>query len=146
MQKSFREVIEHLTETNLTLRRKLETAEATIPVINTQIRQIAALGLASGLVFTGDVIQTVPYLPDSGISDSAQCFQAVLIIPEGIGAAVWDVCEYAQQQRLPEGTEPEVANRFVPFDSCTNLLKALLVSQAHDLLQQLMSAIPMRLH
>jgi hypothetical protein len=122
-------------------RQQLEQAETYVPALNAQLEQLGVIDLANDITLLGGVIHERPYAAGSGRDDSAQFSQAVLLAPEGIGAAVWDMEEYVENQKSPSGNEEQARLKFVPFDECSSAVKALLLPQVRPLLERLFALI-----
>jgi hypothetical protein len=138
---SFSELAERLKLTNLQLRRQLEVAEALLPPIHQQVLQLDQLGLTGDIVILGNVLYQHEYPPASGRSETAQLYQAALLIPGGIGVANWDTEMYLSQRQSPEGLEADAIVRFEPLETCTIGIKALLLQEVHYLLEQLVCRV-----
>jgi hypothetical protein len=135
--------IERMKEFNLQLRRQVELAEALLPAINQQIQHFAALGL-SHTVILGKILHQRSYTPGLGPTDSGQVYQAAIMVPGGLGIVRWDSEQHAALLDFPDGPESEASIHFVPLDECEAGIKALLVSEARNLLDQLVRQLPRR--
>jgi hypothetical protein len=96
-----------------TIRSGLEEAEATIPSINDQLSQLAMLGITSHQV-EGPSIYARPAGLTNDNSDEVCVFQAVLLIPGGIGAAAWNAEEYNEHLLCSFGEQVDLRGRFLP--------------------------------
>jgi hypothetical protein len=130
-----------LHEFNVFIRRLLEEAELRIPRINQIIEQVAIVGLAADLVLMGGVVAQLPYAASHGPHDSGQVLQAVLVVPGGIGVAIWDSEELIQFRNLPEPPAHQIRARFVRFDDMLAAEKALIMLHAGPLLLRLCSVV-----
>ena len=129
--------IDKLTRLNLSIRQQLEEAELRIPEINAQIRAVTALGSHDQLTIEGDIVLQTPYLPNLGLNDSCQIYQAVLVASDGIGVAIIDMEDFLERQRNPD-SDIALSARFQAFDECSSFVKAALLPQVDPLLERLL--------
>jgi hypothetical protein len=73
-----------------TIRSGLESAERTIPAINEHLADLATLGITD-FQMEGPTIYCRPAGVSSLHDDEFVIFQAALIMPGGIGAAIWGI-------------------------------------------------------
>ena len=120
-----------------TIRSGLESAEWTIPAINEYLADLATLGITDFQI-EGPTI----YCPPAGVSslhdDEFVIFQAVLVMPGGIGAALWGSTEYHEHIGRPYGEPVDLAPRFAPYDKCPPLVRAMLIAHTGRMLENLM--------
>jgi hypothetical protein len=137
--------LEKLEKLNFYVRTQMDVAECYIPAINKQIKNISELEFTPAKALLGSIILDREY--DRGPQDSGQYIQAALLIPDGIGACVWDSEDYVETHTgMPEIDYPLAKNLFVPFDDCELAVKGLLLSQAERLLDQLMGTLGVERH
>ena len=143
MTDDWRPKLDALTQLNLSVRRELEEAEHYVPAINRQVQSLLPIGIPEQLAVEGNIVLELPYLPDQGLSDSCQVYQAVLLVPEGIGAAVYDLEEFLERRRsLDSNSSPR--SRFLPFDECNGYIMSALLPQVGSLLDQLLTMLGRR--
>jgi hypothetical protein len=133
--------IKALSQLNLTFRQQLEQAELHVPRINEQIAALAVLGGHDQLAIEGDVVLQLPYLPNLGPNDSCQIYQAILLVPEGIGVVILDLEDYRFRRENPQAEEVSLSARFQGFDLCSSFLKAALLPQVESLVSRLLLSL-----
>lgn len=116
-----------------TIRSGLIQAESTIPGINQELRTLAELGLTEFQI-EGPTLYIRPAGPSSARDDSFLVYQAALVMPGGIGAAVWDANEHTAYANAPYGEPVDLTPRFTPYDRCPAIVRALLVTQSAKML------------
>ncbi len=132
--------VNSLQTLNLSVRRKLKAVELCIPEVNEQVQALSLLGVCLPFAIEGTVILATPFLP--GSSDSAQIFQAVLVMPEGLGVAVFDMEGWVRRQRDSRDEESEsLVGRFRPFAECSSFAKAALLPQVDSLVERFLATI-----
>src|SRR5262249_44121917 len=120
------------------VRRQLELAEATIPILNDQIAQLARTGLLANEAIFGDVLYRRGY-SDPDASDRNLLIQAALLVPGGFGLIEWDGDEYLDIERSRTLSVAEARIRFRQFDGLEPAFKALLLSQVEYLMGRLLT-------
>ncbi|GAA4428799.1 hypothetical protein [Bremerella cremea] len=133
---SFHEDRRRLQAFNLSIRQRLEQAEARIPEINQLIDRVAWLGVMPNLALLGDVVIQRPYGGNTGPQDSSQILQAGLLLPGGLGATFWDMEELLQLRKENGGIVPHAASHFVPFDELSPGEKAILYPHLETLVDR----------
>jgi hypothetical protein len=128
---------ETLAETNTRLRRQIEVAEQLIPQLNEMLERVQTTQIVQNTVLVGRTIQQLPYLPVLGPQDSGQVYQVALVLPGGLGAVAVDAGEYLDQQSSLVPATRDVPLRFLRFEECPNVVKALILPEAHKLLGRL---------
>ena len=104
-----------------------------IPGINQELDSLATLGVTEFQV-EGPTIYVRPAGVSSARDDSYIIYQAAIVMPGGIGAALWDAGEHTEYVNAPYGQPVDLAPRFVPFAKCPAIVKAMLVSQSARML------------
>jgi len=122
------------------IRIGLDSAESAIPGINDQLAELATLGITDFQI-EGPAVYCRPAGPSSAFDDSYVVFQAVILMPGGIGAVSWDATEYDEHTSPPHGDPLDLTPQFVPYAKCPPLVRATLVTHASRLLESLMSDI-----
>ncbi len=141
MSEQFEAHLRALRSMNAFIRHNCEQAEAKVEEVNLLVRQLGETGLRDSAVFLGPVIAHLPYPPSSGRSDAGRVVLAMLHVPLGIGAAIWDSEAYCDLERIDNGLESEAALAFMPFAECEPAVKALLFRHIEPLLAQLMERL-----
>ena len=100
-----------------TIRSGLESAERTIPAINEHLADLATLGITDFQI-EGPTIYCRPAGVSSLYDDEFVIYQAALVMPGGIGAAIWGSAEYHEHISRPYGEPVDLA----PRDKATPLL------------------------
>lgn len=137
MDPSLHELLLRLQSVNLTLRKRLELAQAIVPELNLHIARLLTIEAVPAAALLGDVVRQSPYAQGLGPVDSAQVFLATIRIPGGIGVLLIDSEEYLAARKLPEGLESEAATKFLMFADCPPAIQALLLPQVTSLLTRL---------
>jgi len=127
MKELLRQRAAELSQLAATLRTGLARAEAMIPDINKELDSLAAFGVTEFQV-EGPTIYVRPAGVSSARDDSFIIYQAAIVMPGGIGAAIWDASEHTEYVNAPYGEPIDLAPRFVPFANCPAIIKAMLVS------------------
>ena len=133
MEELLRQRATELSQLAATLRTGLARAEAMIPGINQELDSLATLGVTEFQV-EGPTIYVRPAGVSSARDDSYIIYQAAIVMPGGIGAALWDAGEHTEYVNAPYGQPVDLAPRFVPFAKCPAIVKAMLVSQSARML------------
>jgi hypothetical protein len=120
-----------------TIRSGLVEAEATIPAINDQLSHLAMLGIISHQV-EGPSIYARPAGLTNDNSDDVCVFQAVLLMPGGIGAAVWNAEEYSEHLLCSFGEQTDLRGRFLPYGKLLPVVRAMLVKHVDHMVGSLL--------
>jgi hypothetical protein len=120
-----------------TIRSGLEEAEATIPAINDQLSQLAMLGIASHQV-EGPSVYARPAGLSNDHDDEVCVFQAVLLMPGGVGAAVWKAEEYNEHLLCSFGEQTDLRGRFLPYGKLLPVVRAMLVKHVDHMVGSLL--------
>ena len=91
-----------------TVRTSLDQAEALIPVVNEQLAELAAMGV-SDLQVEGPAIYSRPQGLSIGKTDDHCIYQAVVVMPGGVGAALWNSTEFDEYVNRPYGEPIDLA-------------------------------------
>jgi hypothetical protein len=126
-----------LSRLAMTIQTNLDSAEDTIQRINNSLAELATLGVQDFQI-TGPVVYARPAGASSDEDDTFTLFQAVLLMPGGIGGAVWDSFEYTEYLGRPHGEPADLRPRFVPYADCLPLVRAMLVAHVGEMLDRLM--------
>jgi hypothetical protein len=90
MNKKQRRRLKRLQRLLLRIRNAAEHAEAQAVELNSLTRQIAGVGIIPDGVIVGKPILVRDYRLSTDESDTVQIWHAALLLPDGIGALVWD--------------------------------------------------------
>jgi len=144
MSKKQRRRLKRLQRLLLRIRNAAEHAEAQAVELNALARQIAGVGIIPDQAIVGKPLLVRDYEVSTDESNTVQIWHAVLLLPDGIGALVWDSDEYLD---LPSDFEPSIAEargRFIPFVACPPVARALLAGQAESLFGEVISLVEQR--
>ena len=122
------------------VRSNLDNAEALIPLINQQLSELAAMGV-SDLQVEGPAVYSRPHGLSAAQTDDHYIYQAVVVMPGGIGAVIWNSSDFADYGSRPYGEPVNLAPHFIEFAKCPPVVKALLVTHASRMLQSLMEDV-----
>lgn len=122
------------------VRTSLDKAEALIPIVNEQLAVLAAMGV-SDLQVEGPAVYSRPQGLLIGKTDDYFIYQAVIVMPGGVGAAIWDSAGFDEYMNRPYGEPVDLAPRFVEFAKCPPVVKALLVTHATQMVTSLMADV-----
>lgn len=120
-----------------TIRSGLEQAEAMIPALNQQLAELDLLGVTRHQV-EGPSLYGRPAGLSNDTDDAAIVFQAVLLMPGGIGAAEWSADDYSEYQHRAHGEPVDLRTRFVPYGKLPLIVRAMLVKHASQLIGSLL--------
>ena len=123
-----------------TIRSGLESAERTIPAINEHLADLATLGITDFQI-EGPTIYCRPAGVSSLHDDEFVIYQAALVMPGGIGAAIWGSAEYHEHTSRPYGEPVDLAPRFAPYEKCPPLVRAMLIAHTGRMLENLMQDV-----
>ena len=76
----------------------------------------------------------------NGETTDHSVYEAVVVMP-GVGAALWNSTEFDESMNRPYGEPFDLAPRFVEFDQCPPVVKALLVTHASHMVTSLMADV-----
>jgi hypothetical protein len=122
------------------VRTSLAQAEALIPVVNKHLSDLAQMGMAD-LQVEGPAVYSRPAGLSARHTDDHFIYQAVVVLPGGIGAVVWHSGDFAEYRQCPYGQQIDLAPHFVEFAKCPPVVKALLVTQASSMVASLMEDV-----
>ena len=118
------------------LQNGLAEAESTIPVLNEHLAALAAVG-CTDIEIDGPAVFSRTAGLSGAATDERIVYAAALVMPGGIGASRWGGDEYAE--RFHESPyEPAIGHRFVPFDECPPVVRALIARHASRLVAALL--------
>ena len=106
--------------------------------INEVLADLAEMGVCN-FEYDGPAVSCRPAGRSSVYDDSFVIYSAALVLPGGIGAAMWSSCEYSQGAEHSYSEPIDLRSRFGAFDQCPGPVKALVVLHAGKLLDGLMA-------
>jgi hypothetical protein len=119
------------------IRAGLEEAEAMIPPLNDQLNELALLGVTCHQV-EGPSVYARPAGLSNDTDDTAVVFQAVLLMPGGIGAATWNSDEFNEYQHCSYQEQTDLRDRFLPYTKLPPIVRALLAKHASTMVGNLL--------
>lgn len=140
MHDTLHEHTAHLAQLGTTLRNGLQAAEASIPAINQHLADLAAVGVTDFQI-EGPVIYSRPVGVSSACVDEFLIYQAAIILPGGVGALTWRSTEYHEHTGRPYGEPVDLAPRFIPYERCPALVRAMLTAHTGRMLENLMQDV-----
>ena len=118
------------------LQNGLAEAESTIPVLNERLAVLAAVGCVD-IEIDGPAVFSRTAGMSGAATDERIVYTAALVMPGCIGASRWGGDEYAE--RFHESpSEQAIGHRFVPFDDCPPVVRALIFLHASRLVGALL--------
>ena len=70
--------------------------------------------------------------------DAIVLFQAVLLMPAGIGAAAWSGDDFNEYQHCSHGEQADLRGRFIPYAKLPPIVRATLVKHASQMVGNLL--------
>jgi hypothetical protein len=129
--------VEELARLATLLRTGLTESEATMPVINDQLAELADVGITD-FEFEGPII----YYRVAGISgaycDDRVLYAAALVMPGGVGATCWTSADYENRFWDSPQVQPSLRERFLAYPKCPSVVRALLPRHAGVLVTSLL--------
>jgi hypothetical protein len=127
---------DELTRLASILQNGLAEAESNIPILNERLAVLAAVGCVDIEIDGPAVFSRVAGISGT-TTDERIVYAAALVMPGGIGASRWGGDEYAE--RFHESPyAPAIGHRFVPFDECPPVVRALIASHVSRLIGALL--------
>lgn len=120
----------HLTDL---IRTSLSLADNAIPAINTQLSELAAMGL-DNLEVEGPLVYSRAACSNPLFDDARVVYAAALITPGGLGCTLWEISEHAERYGESNCEPPNLRARFMPYDKCPPIVRAALPAHAPKLL------------
>lgn len=74
-------------------------------------------------------------------SDDVCVYQAILLMPGGIGSVVWSAEEYSEYLRRDYGQQTDLRDRFMPYERLPAIVRALIVKHADKMVESLLRDI-----
>lgn len=121
------------------IRTSLSLADSAIPPINASLVELAEMGI-DNVELEGPLVysRTVGYAPD--FDDTRVVYAAALVMPHGLGFTVWDADEHATRHGDSGQEPPRLKERFIPFDRCPPILRAMLPAHVPKLIVRLLQS------
>ncbi len=145
MSKKQRRRLKRLQRLLLRIRNAAEHAEAQAVELNALARQIAGVGIIPDQAIVGKPLLVRDYEVSTDESNTVQIWHAALLLPDGIGALLWDSEEY---QDLPCDFAPSIAEARGAssslFVACPPVAIALLAGHAESLFGEVISLVEHR--
>jgi len=126
-----------LARLTTTIRSGLEKAEALIPMLNVQLAELATLGVINHQV-EGPGFYARPAGVSNDTNDDVCIYQAILLMPGGIGSAVWSAEEYNEYLHREYGEQADLRGRFMPYEKLPPVVRALIVKHADKMVASLL--------
>jgi hypothetical protein len=121
------------------IRTSLSLADSSIPAINEQLDELAAMGL-DNLELEGPLVYSRTAGCSPNFDDARVIFAATLVMPGGLGCTIWSAEEYAERYGESGHEPPDLRERFAPYDRLPAIVRATLPAHAPKLLVQLLQS------
>lgn len=121
------------------IRTSLSLADSAIPPINAQLDELAAMGL-DNLELEGPLVYSRAAGSSPAFDDARVVYAAALVMPGGLGCTLWAADEHAERYGESYQEPPQLRERFVPYDKCPPIVRAMLPAHAPNLLVQLLQS------
>ncbi len=125
--------------------RDADAAKSRLAELNEWICLLAMSGVVDGQVVLGKEVLSLSYRPCEGGHDSGPCFQAALIVPEGLGVIQMDSDAFVSLRGITEGIEANAVTSFVPLMECRPVVLQWLLPQIDGLVEKMMALLPTEL-
>lgn len=122
------------------IRTSLSLADAAIPPINTQLDDLAAMGL-DNLKLEGPLVYSRSAGSSPALDDARVVYAAALIMPGGVGCTFWSAYEHAERYGESYHEPPDMRERFVPYGKWPPIVRATLPAHTPNLLVQLLQRL-----
>jgi len=121
------------------LRSSVALAGSAIPPINEQLAELAAMGV-DNFEIEGPLVLARAAGASLAFDDARIVWAAALVAPHGIGGTLWDADEHAKRYGDSNFEAPHLRPRFVPFERCPPIVRAMLPAHAPKLIAQLLQS------
>lgn len=121
------------------IRTSLSLADSAIPEINSQLDELATMGI-NNVELEGPVVFSRVANRFPAIDDARVVFAAALVMPGGLGCTIWGAEEYAERYGESGHEPPDLRERFAPYDRLPAIVRATLPAHAPKLLVQLLQS------
>lgn len=121
------------------IRTSLSLADSAIPPINERLSALAEMGM-DNMELEGPLVysRAVGYAPD--FDDTRVVYAAALVMPYGLGFTAWGADEHAGRYGESNHEPPRLKERFVPYDRCPAIVRAMLPAHAPALITRLLQS------
>ena len=119
------------------IRSGVDQAEAMIPPLNDQLSELAMLGITYHQV-EGPSVYARPAGLSNDTDDAIVVFQAVLLMPSGIGATVWNGDDLNEYQHCSYCEQADLREKFLPYAKLPPIVRALLAKHASQMVGNLL--------
>jgi len=119
------------------IRTSLSLADSAIHPINAQLEELAAMGI-DNLELEGPLIYSRSASSCPAFDDDRVLYAVALIMPGGLGCTIWSADEHATRYGESHREPPCLRERFVPFQSCPPIIRAMLPAHAPKLIVELL--------
>lgn len=130
---------EELARLTELIRTSLSLADSAIPPINSQLAELAEMGI-DNLEFEGPLIYSRSAGCSPAFDDERIVYAAALIMPGGLGCTLWPADEHATRYGESRREPPELRERFVAYERCPAIVRAMLPAHAPRLMVQLLQS------
>jgi len=131
MDPTFQNLCSDLRQLAGVTRLRLESPDEVLGTLNVLIDQLAQSGLLNDTALLGRVIGM------KGDRQDSPLLQAALLVPGGMGIAVWNAAQFWQMRDNWPQSRCNMFIDFVPLEGCDAAEKELLLPQARRLLNLL---------
>ena len=107
------------------IRTSLSLADSSIPGINEQLDELAAMGL-DNLELEGPLVYSRAAGCSPNFDDARVIFAATLVMPGGLGCTIWSAEEYAERYGESGHEPPDLRERFASYDRLPAIVRATL--------------------
>ena len=128
---------EELARLASVIRSGLAEAESSIPMINEQLGELADLGITN-FEIEGPTVYCRVAGTSGAYTDDQVLYAAALVMPGGIGATRWNADEYGERYGDSFHEPPPLSERFVPYEECPLVVRALISRYASRLVGSLL--------
>ncbi len=130
------EELAHLTDL---IRTSVSLADAAIPSINEQLAGLAVMGV-DNLELEGPLVYARIASGSPAFDDNRVVYAAALIMPGGLGCTVWTADEHAARYGESNREPPRLKDRFVEYEKCPPIVRAMLPAHAPALIVELLKS------
>jgi hypothetical protein len=121
------------------LRSSVALADSAIPPINEQLAELAAMGV-DDVEIEGPLVFARAASNSPAFDDARIVWAVALVAPHGLGGTLWDADDHAARYGDSNCEPPHLRPRFVPFERCPPIVRAMLPAHAPKLIAQLLQS------
>ena len=139
MNETLSERAEELAHIVDLVRTSLSLADTAIPPINDLLTALAEMGM-DNMELEGPLVywRAVGYGPD--FDDTRVVYAAALVMPYGLGFTAWGADEHARRYGESSHEPPHLKERFVPYEQCPAIVRAMLPAHAPTLIARFLQS------